>query len=57
MNKEVNDMENKVIKNSETKKKTAAAASFNQKEFNANKDFFSCCYSGIQFYYPTQSTR
>ena len=57
MNREVNDMENKVIKNSETKKKTAAAASFNQKEFNANKDFFSCCYSGIQFYYPTQSTR
>ncbi|MBR2677680.1 MAG: hypothetical protein IKE28_12345 [Solobacterium sp.] len=50
-------MENKVIKNTKTNKTTAAPAGFNQKEFNANKDFFSCCYSGIQFYYPTQSTR
>ena len=57
MNKEVNDMENKVIKNTKTNKTTTAPAGFNQKEFNANKDFFSCCYSGIQFYYPTQSTR
>jgi hypothetical protein len=57
MNREVNDMENKVIKNTKTNKKPVNTASFNQKEFNANKDFYSCCYSGIQFYYPTQSTR
>lgn len=57
MNREVNDMENKVIKNTKTNKKPVNTTSFNQKEFNANKDFYSCCYSGIQFYYPTQSTR
>ncbi len=50
-------MENKVITNSKVNKKQVNTDQFNQKEFNANKDFFSCCYSGIQFYYPTQSIR
>ena len=30
---------------------------FNHSEFNANKDAFSCCYSGIQFYFPKQIVR
>lgn len=32
-------------------------SSFNLSEFMANKDAFSCCYSGIQFYYPKQIVR
>jgi len=31
--------------------------SFNISEFLANKEAFSCCYSGIQFYYPKQIVR
>ncbi len=30
---------------------------FNLSEFIANKEAFSCCYSGIQFYYPKQIVR
>ncbi|MBR4457287.1 MAG: hypothetical protein IKS32_13875 [Solobacterium sp.] len=34
-----------------------AKDTFNQSEFNANKEAFSCCYSGLFFYYPKRVTR
>lgn len=45
--------EKKPVQNNTAKDKKT----FNLSEFNANKTSFSCCYSGIQFYYPVRSTR